>query len=242
MQKKTLEIIFENEQFVAVNKPAGLLTIPDRYNQSLASLFKILEAKYKKIFTVHRLDRDTSGLILFAKNETAHKYLSGLFEMRNVEKFYLGIVQGTLRDKAGIIDEPVAEHPVLKKMIVSKKGKASVTAYEVLEDHFLYSLVKFKILSGRTHQIRVHMQYLGHPVVCDEIYGSAQPVYLSSFRKKYKLSRNDEKERPILERLALHSRQIIFPDASGKLYDFTAELPKDMKAFLQQLGKLKIKQ
>lgn len=234
-------IIFENDRFVAVNKPAGMLTIPDRYDETLVSLYKILEKRYQKIFIVHRLDRETSGLILFAKDEAAHKYLSQLFENRNVEKFYCGIIRGSLQNKKGIIDEPIAEHPAKGMMVIDKKGKASVTEYEVMEDYGLYSLMKFKIQTGRTHQIRVHMKHLGHPIVCDEIYGSAQPILLSSFKKKYKLSKHDETERPILNRLALHSYQLKFTDVSGIPHDLKAELPKDIRAFLQQLKRTELK-
>jgi len=236
--KNEPEIIFENDQFVAVNKPFGILTIPDRYDETLVSLHKSLEKKYQKIYTVHRLDKETSGIILFAKNEASHKYLSGLFERRVIQKFYLGFVCGSLQNKNGIIDEPLLEHPVSKgRMMINKKGKPSITEYEAIEDYGLYSLLKFQIHSGRTHQIRVHMKHIGHPIVCDEIYGSAEPILLSSFKKKYKLSQHDDEERPILNRLALHSYQLIFIDDSGVQYNLKAELPKDMRALLQQLDK-----
>ena len=231
-------IIFENEKFIAINKPSGLLTIPDRHNELLNSLYKTLQLRYEKIFIVHRLDKDTSGLILFAKDEATHKFLSQLFEQRNVEKYYQAIVNGKLQDKKGIIDEPIAEHPVHKGMMaVNKKGKPSVTEYEVLEEYGIYSLVQFKINTGRTHQIRVHMKYLGHPVACDEMYGDAKPILLSSFKKKFKLSKHDEEERPLLSRLALHSYELKFKDQYNKEHDLKADLPKDMRALLQQLKK-----
>ena len=186
MQKNKPEIIFENEKFVAVNKPSGLLTIPDRHDEELHSLYKILQQQYEKIFIVHRLDRDTSGIILFAKDEATHKFLSQLFEQRNVEKYYLGIIQGSLQNKNGIVEEPIMEHPVKKgMMVVHAKGKPSITEYEVQEDYGLYSLIKFQILTGRTHQIRAHMKHLGHPLACDELYGDAKAILLSSFKKKF---------------------------------------------------------
>lgn len=233
-----LDIIFENEKFIGVNKPSGLLTIPDRHNELLNSLYKTLQLRYEKIFIVHRLDKETSGLILFAKDEATHKFLSQLFEQRNVEKYYQAIVTGTLQDKQGIIDEPITEHHVHKGMMaVNKKGKPSVTEYEVLEEYGIYSLVQFKIQTGRTHQIRVHMKYIGHPIACDEMYGDAKPILLSSFKKKFKLSKHDEEERPLLSRLALHSYQLKFKDQDKNEFDLKAELPKDMRALLQQLKK-----
>ena len=240
MQKNKVDIIFEDDGFTAVNKPAGMLTIPDRHDETLTSLYKLLEKQYEKIYIIHRLDRETSGIILFAKNESAHKYFSQLFEHRGIQKFYLGIITGSLQNKKGIIDEPIAEHPANKgMMIVNKKGKPSVTDYEVLEDYGLYSLVKFQIHTGRTHQIRVHMKHFGHPIACDEIYGNGQPILLSSFKRKYKLSQHDDTEKPLLSRLALHSYQLEFTDAQSIHHNLKVEMPKDMKALLHQLKKHK---
>jgi 23S rRNA pseudouridine1911/1915/1917 synthase len=235
---KGVSIIFENEDFIAVNKPSGMLTIPDRHDETQLSLYKILLQQYGKIFIVHRLDRDTSGLVLFAKNEASHKYFSQLFENRNIEKIYFGIIRGSMPDKSGSINEAIAEHPVLKGvMTVSKKGKPSLTDYKVMEDYGIYSLVEFNIHSGRTHQIRVHTKFAGHPIACDPVYGDGKPVLLSSFKKKYKLSLHDEEERPLLNRLALHSHQLHFKDAHGKMHVLEVPVPKDMKALLQQLKK-----
>ena len=235
---KGFSIIFENEDFIALNKEPGVLTIPDRHDDMQLSLYKTLNQQYGKIFIVHRLDRDTSGLILFAKTEATHKYLSQLFEQRNIKKNYLGIVRGSMPEKKGTINEPIAEHPLKKGvMTISKKGKASLTNYEVLEDYGIYSLVQFDIQSGRTHQIRVHTKSVGHPVICDTVYGDGKPVLLSSFKKKYKLSQNDLEERPIISRLALHSHTLYFKDIHQKEFFIEAPLPKDMKALLQQLKK-----
>jgi 23S rRNA pseudouridine1911/1915/1917 synthase len=233
------EIIFENEAFIAINKPAGMLSIPDREGKE-PSLKSWLREKYGNIFTVHRLDRETSGVIIFAKDEATHKYLSGVFEDRTVEKVYQGLVQGTLAQKEGSIDLPIMEHPTkLGTMVTNRKGKPSLTDYKVEEELGLFSLVQFLIHTGRTHQIRVHMQSLGHPIVCDELYGDAKPVYLSSFKRNFKLSRGEEHERPLLARLALHSQMLHFIDAQGTAHTLEAPLPKDMRALLQQLRKWK---
>jgi 23S rRNA pseudouridine1911/1915/1917 synthase len=237
MSRQLFTIIYENNNFVVIDKPSGLLSIPDREGDEL-SLKRILKDKYEEIYTVHRLDKDTSGLIVFAKNEETHKFLSQAFEERLVEKYYQGIVKGTLHEKEKTIDAPIAQNTVKKtEMIVHKRGKESVTDYKVLEEFRKYTLVEFRIHTGRTHQIRVHMQYEGHPVVCDELYGHGEPVYLSSIKKNYNLSKNELEERPLLNRLALHAYKLRFTDASGKKFDFEAPLPKDMNALLKQLRK-----
>jgi 23S rRNA pseudouridine1911/1915/1917 synthase len=239
MSKHLFTIIFENNDFTVVDKASGLLSIPDREGDEL-SLKRLLKDKYGEIFTVHRLDKDTSGLIVFAKNEQTHKFLSQAFEERTVEKYYQGIVKGTLSEKEKTIDAPIAQNSVKKtQMIVHKRGKESVTDYKVIEEFGRFTLVEFRIHSGRTHQIRVHMQHAGHPIVGDELYGDGEPVYLSSVKKNYNLSKNELDERPLLNRLALHAHKLSFNDVSGRKFNFEAELPKDMRALLQQLRKTK---
>lgn len=238
MQKNKTEIIFENDQFIAVNKPPGILTIPDRHDAELPSLVHWLEKDYGKLYIIHRLDRETSGLILFAKDEATHKYFSQLFEHRGIEKYYAAIVIGSPVEKKGRIEEPIMEHPVNKGMMyVNRRGKPSITDYEVLEDYKQFSLVQFQLHTGRTHQIRVHMKHLGNPIACDEVYGNGKPILLSSIKKKFKLSPSEEQERPMLARLALHSYKLKFSDAHGKAFELIAELPKDIRAVLQQLRK-----
>ncbi|OQP51060.1 RNA pseudouridine synthase [Niastella yeongjuensis] len=237
MVKASLEIIAENDHFIVINKPPGLLSIPDREGKEI-SLKEILQQKYDQIFTVHRLDRETSGIIVFAKDPETHKFLSQAFEERTVEKYYQGIVVGTLPEKQKTIDAPIAENTVKRGvMIIHQRGKHAVTDYEVLEDFGKFSLVQFRIHTGRTHQIRVHMQYVGHPLVCDEVYGDGIPVKISSFKRNYKLSKNEEEEKPILSRIGLHAQRLRFTDMEGNAYDLTAEMPKDMRALLQQLRK-----
>lgn len=237
MVKASLEIIAENDHFIVINKPPGLLSIPDREGKEI-SLKEILQQKYGQIFTVHRLDRETSGIIVFAKDQETHKFLSQAFEERTVEKYYQGIVNGSLPEKQKTIEAPIAENTVKRGvMIIHQRGKPAITDYEVLEDFGKFSLLQFRIHTGRTHQIRVHMQYVGHPLVCDELYGDGLPVKISSFKRNYKLSKNEEEERPILTRTGLHAQRLRFTDIEGNEYDLQAEMPKDMRALLQQLRK-----
>lgn len=232
------EIILDTDLFVAVNKPSGLLSINDRMGEEL-SLKTILIDRYGQIFTVHRLDKDTSGIIVFAKTPEAHKQLSQLFEGREMEKYYLGLVYGQLMNSSGSIDVPIMEHPgKTTKMMTHAKGKPSLTDYEVLETFRQFSWLRFRIHTGRTHQIRVHMHHIGHPIVCDEIYGEGGPILLSALKKNFKLSKQAEEERPLLSRLALHSHRLKFT-LDGTDYDLEAEVPKDLRAVLKQLEKWK---
>lgn len=237
--KLSERIIFQHEDFVAVDKPSGLLTIPDREGKDL-SLKLLLKEEYGDVFTVHRLDRNTSGVVVFALNEAMHKHLSQQFEGRETEKMYNGLVLGKPVESKGTVHEPIAEHPVKKGlMTVWRKGKESLTEYTVLDSYRLFSWMQFKILTGRTHQIRVHMKHIGHPVACDDLYGDGKPVLLSQIKTKFKLSRADEEEKPLLNRLALHSSRLSFNGLNGEHFTLEAPLPKDLKATLNQLQKAK---
>ena len=240
MAKLPFEIVFENDDFLAINKPSGMLVLPDRHDNSLSSVKGILEAAYGKIFVIHRIDRDTSGLVLFAKNAETHKYLSDLFQNRQIEKRYWGLVNGQLREESGSVMEPLSEHPVKKgTMIIHSKGKASHTDYKVLQSYPKYSLVEYHLHTGRTHQIRVHSKFVGNAIVCDPIYGDGKPVLISSLKKKFNLSKNELEERPILGRLGLHAYSLKFEDQHGIKHLLKADIFKDMRALLQQLEKNK---
>ena len=234
-------IISETPDWIAINKPSGLLSIPDREGKEI-SLKKMLQEKFETIFTVHRLDKDTSGLIVFAKNEQTHKNLSLQFEERQTEKIYQGLLIGSLPEKEGTVHILIAENPAKKgTMQVNSKGKESITDFKVLTDFKIFSWVQFQIHTGRTHQIRVHAKHLGHPVVYDEIYGDGKPLMVSSIKSKFNLSKNELEERPILNRLALHAFSLKFSDINGETIKLEAALPKDLKATLQQLDKWKAK-
>lgn len=231
-----LDILFEDQDMIVINKPAGVLSIPDRFGKEL-SIKSLLQDKYGTIFTVHRLDQATSGLIIFAKNAEAHKALSVLFEGRTIEKKYLGLVLGR-PDPNGSIDGSIMEHPVKKgQMHIHVKGKAALTTYEVVTFYKHYALVSFQIHTGRTHQIRVHAKHIGHPIIADELYGDGVKLLLSSIKKKnFKLSKSEEAEKPLLARHALHAHtlKLIFKE---KEFAFEAPLPKDLAASIKQLDK-----
>lgn len=223
---------------IAVNKPSGWLSIPDRHDAEIPSIRNWLEKKYTEVFVIHRIDRDTSGLLLFAKNEQAHKYYNQLFEKRLVKKIYVGLVTGALAEEKGTISQPVEQHPsVPGKMRVGRNGKPSITHFQLLEKFRGYTLVEFNLETGRTHQIRVHMQNMGHALVCDSMYGIADPILLSNIKKKFKLSKEVEAERPLLDRLALHAYSVEMIGQDGIPIKIEAPLSKDLEVALIQLRK-----
>jgi len=236
MLSKYFDVLEDNSAFIAINKPSGLLSIPDRFGVE-DSLKNQLQAHLGKVFIVHRLDKDTSGVIIFAKTAEAHRELSMLFEGRDIVKYYVGLVYGSMENPAGSIEVPIMENPGRRgTMLTHAKGKPSLTDYELLESFKGFSWLKFRIHTGRTHQIRVHMQHIQHTIVCDEIYGNPAPILLSSFKKKYKPSKYEE-EKPMLARLGLHSYELKFR-FSGTDYHLEAPVSKDIRALLQQLRKV----
>jgi 23S rRNA pseudouridine955/2504/2580 synthase/23S rRNA pseudouridine1911/1915/1917 synthase len=234
--EKLPPIIFENDDVIVLNKTSGLYSIPDR-KQLEVNLKDLLIAKYGIIYTVHRLDAPTSGVIIFAKNEATHKDLTQQFENRQTKKLYVGIVLGTLPQDTGTMDAAILEHPGKNGlMVINRKGKEAITNYKVLQNLKRYSVVEFDILTGRTHQIRLHCKNIGNPIVGDELYGDAKGIYLSSFKKKFNLSKNELEERPILGRLGLHAMRLTVM-LHNKLHTFEAPLPKDMTVAIKQLEK-----
>lgn len=232
-------ILAEQAHWVAIDKPSGVLSVPDRFGKE-ESLKSWLIKEYGSIYPVHRIDRDTSGLILFARTPEAQKALSAQFEQRETVKIYLGIVGGCPSETTGSIESPIAEHPAKNgTMIIHRNGKQAHTEYTVIDCFPGYALLQFRILTGRTHQIRIHARELGHPVVCDPIYGDGQPFLLSSLKKKFHLSKKEESERPLLGRLGLHAHQLHFRDMDGAVVQLEAPLHRDMRAMLQQLRKLR---
>lgn len=237
MKHPAIEIIFEDDHLIVISKPSGLLSIPDRYRHQLPSAKSLLEAEKNTILTVHRLDRETSGILVFAKNKEAHKHLNQQFLERTIDKSYLLLVHGGCPPN-GRIDVNIGVHPNQNKMVASKKGgKPSLTEFETVSNWGRFSLVRAKLMTGRTHQLRVHFSYLGHEIVGDSLYGNKGFLFLSQFKKKYRPPA-DRPEKPLMERLALHAEQITFDHpATGKRLEFKADLPKDFRASIRQLNR-----
>ncbi len=238
MKKQRWQIIHEDDSIIVVNKPAGLLTIPDRYDNKIENLYTSLQSYRDSIFINHRLDRETSGLLVFSKTESSHKYIQEQFESRKIKKSYHAIVKGSFEEEKGKINLNISKNTSKKKMVVDPKGKTAISKYQVLEDFGQFSLIKVDIDTGRTHQIRVHMQAVFLPLLCDPIYGDGQAFYLSKFKKSFRRSTKRE-EKPLLSRHALHSFGLSFkhPETKKKV-SFEQEVPKDMRAVISQLRKI----
>ncbi len=235
--KVRIEKIYEDSDLIALNKPPNVLSIPDRYDPTLFNLYQYLFQTDRHIRVVHRLDRETSGVILFARNEGSHKELNHQFQDRSVNKVYHALIQGIPLQERGKIEAPLA----LKSpghYIISTKGKPAITHFEILEVFGGISLISLNPITGRTHQIRVHLQYFGYPILADRTYGTKRPFMLSEHKKRYNIKKNST-ESPLLDRTALHARSIEFthPDSQRRT-SLEASYPKDFKATISQLRKI----
>lgn len=214
--KMELNIIYEDEALLIIDKPAGIAIHPSilHYENSLSNGVKFYFDSidlHRLIRPVNRLDRNTSGLVVFAKNEYIQESLIQQMVQNFFCKEYLCIVNGYLKNKSGVIDAPIArkENSIIERCVSFEKGQNSITEFEVLKEFDNISLVKCRLKTGRTHQIRVHMSYIGHPLLGDDLYGFPSNL---------------------INRQALHSYKIEFihPISNEKVC-FTSTLPQDMK-------------
>lgn len=233
------KIVYTDPTLVVVLKPAGWLAIPDRYDPNAPVALNTLEKDFGKLFVVHRIDKDTSGLLVYAKTAEAHRILSEQFASRLVEKRYLAIVRGRPECDEWVCDMPLlADADRLHRTIVdTRRGKPAFTRFVVKARYSDYSLVQALPETGRTHQIRVHAAKTGYPILADPLYGDGKPLLLSKLKKGWK--GDVFEERPLMSRTALHAEYLSFqhPETGQKL-EFMAPLPKDFSASIAQLQKL----
>lgn len=234
-----IPLIYEDDYILAVNKPAGLLSAPDRYDSEAPVLARLLEDEHGQLWPLHRLDKDTTGLLLFAKDADSHRVISTAFEFGQVHKQYHALV-GT---NPGW-DETVCELPLrpdgdrMHRTIVDGSGKPCRTAFKVLMRHPALSLIEARPETGRTHQVRVHLAALGCSIVCDPLYGRSDPLFLSKIKRRW--SGDAALERPLLSRCGLHAYSLEFEHpASGQTMSLQADYPKDFRAAVNQLGKIR---
>jgi 23S rRNA pseudouridine1911/1915/1917 synthase len=251
-QNIPLSILHEDDAVIVVDKPPGMVVHPAKGHwagtlaSALAHHFGTLSTRGgpTRPGIVHRLDRDTSGVIAVAKNDQAHDALAAQFKSRDVEKQYLAIVAGMPRMDRDVIDEPIGDHPTHreKKAIHREDPNArpAVTEYEVLERFAGYAFVLARPQTGRTHQIRLHLTHIGCPVLCDRLYGGRARIteleLIPRDRMPHDAASNDALSQLILERQALHAHRLAFNHpTTGERMHFEAPLPADMDRTLAAL-------
>lgn len=238
LKKAKVEVLYVDEHYVVVSKPSGLLSIQDRYKEESENLKQLLLDEYDEIYTVHRLDKDTSGVICFARTAEAHKHLNTQFVNGEVRKIYWAFVNGRPAIDEGQVDMPILNDMSNSgRMLIHKEGKEALTYFRLLENYGNISLLECFPKTGRTHQIRVHCHYLGCPLLVDGLYHGKGEFYLSSVKRKYNYTKFEE-ERPLIHRLTLHAKSIQFNKLDGEALEVTSELPKDLRALQNQLSKL----
>ena len=228
-QEIPLDIVYEDADLLVVNKPKGMVVHPAAghadgtlVNALLAHCGESLSGinGVMRPGIVHRIDKDTSGLLIVAKNDAAHRGLAEQIKVHSFTRIYEAVVVGHLNPPAGTVNAPIGRHPTdRKKMtVIEKNSKPAVTHYETLAEYPGYSHVRLRLETGRTHQIRVHMASLGHPVAGDTVYGAKKPL-------------------PGLDGQCLHAKEIGFiHPISGKELYFTSELPPYFSRFLDAIS------
>ena len=241
-------VLYEDDHLLAIDKPAKLLTSPDRYDPNRPNLMKLLHAGIELskpwakqrgltyLMNAHRLDFETSGVLLLAKTKPALVALANLFGSEKPVKTYTALVQGTPPQPKFEINAKLGPHPVKVGLVRvdEKNGKRSRTQFELVEKFAGHSLLKCRPLTGRTHQIRAHLRHAKLPIVADSLYGG-HPLMLSSLKSGYRLKPN-RKERPLLDRVALHAEELsLVHPVTGAEVAIHAPWPKDLRVAIKYL-------
>ncbi|REJ67807.1 MAG: RluA family pseudouridine synthase [Planctomycetota bacterium] len=240
-----LEILYEDEHLAAIDKPAGMVVHPAKGHWQ-GTLASALAHHFQQLSSVggpsrpgivHRLDRDTSGVIVVAKTDSAHHQLAGQFERREVTKEYFALVVGNPDRDRGEIREPIGPHPYQREKMAIRRdidtARDAHTFYEVIERYKNFAAVRVLPKTGRTHQIRLHLSHLGHPVLCDRLYGGRARIARAEISGREVASPSSK---PILERQALHARQLTLQHpVTGESLCLTAEIAEDLQATVEFL-------
>lgn len=231
-----LNIVYEDDDIIVINKPSGMVVHPANGNES-GTLVNALLYHCKGSLSgingvirpgiVHRIDKDTSGLLVVAKNDDSHVFLSSLLKDHGIKRVYHAIVVGHFKEFNGTVNAPIARHPVdRKKMAVVNGGKEAITHYEVIAEYPSFTYAKMVLETGRTHQIRVHMSYIGHPIIGDTVYGGGKTNF-------------ERTNATLLDGQILHAKILSFPHPKTKeIMTFECELPDNFKKLLDKLEKI----
>ena len=211
-----IPILFENSDIIAANKPEGLAAIPERRPQGQSLLDMLSAERGEKLYIVHRLDKETSGVIVFARSAKTHRWLNRQFETRVVAKTYLALTHGIFVSDEGVIDKPLRQFGSGRVAVDAERGKASISEFRVVERFKSHTLVEVRPTTGRRHQIRVHLYHLGHSVVGDALYDD----------------KNIQKNYP---RLMLHAQGLTIHLSSGQDLSLAAPMPESFQAVLRRI-------
>ncbi len=228
-------ILFENDDFIVVNKPHSVSTLDERNADNPNSILRLAKAYSDDAQVAHRLDKETSGALAIAKNPEAYRHLAMQFEHREVKKRYHAVVEGAHNFEDISVYLPILPLKDGMVKIDRQLGKIAETIFKTLKVYKNHSLIECQPITGRMHQIRIHLTCLKAPIVSDELYGGSM-LYLSSLKKKFNLKQETE-EQPLIKRVALHAHSLTFTLLDGTPITVEAPYPKDLDVLIKQLEK-----
>ena len=223
-----IKVLYEDPNILAINKPSGILVHPDNHSKA-KTIVDLFIKKYPKLEVVHRLDKETSGVLLLAKNQKAHVFLKKQFVNREIKKTYFAIVNGFVKNDHGVINKPIGRSPVDFRRRLAGRGargelREAITEYKAIKRFFdgkeKFTYLEIKPKTGRTHQIRVHMKFLNHPVAWDTLYNPDGPL------PNLPLNKGEEKGGG---RMFLHAHSIEFKDLKGKTVKIESPIPFEIR-------------
>ena len=227
-------ILFEDDNIIVVNKPPFVSSLDDRNGETI-NMLRLAKAEFEDIQVCHRLDRETSGALIFAKNPETYRNVSMQFEHREVNKIYHAIVDGQHRFEGLMVELPIGIGNKGMVRIDRAEGKPAETEFNTKQLFKHYSLLECKPKTGRMHQIRIHLATQRAPITGDDLY-NGKPFFLSKIKRGYKLSK-DQEELPLMKRFALHAKQVGFKNMAGEQILIDAPYPKDFETALKMLQK-----
>ena len=228
-------ILFENDDIIVVNKPPFISSLDERGEGSEINMLRMAKNYWDDAQICHRLDKETSGALIFAKNPEAYRAISMQFEHRQVKKVYHAVIDGTHVFDNLLVDLPILNTGKGSVSISRQEGKRAETWFQSLRYFKHYTLVECRPVTGRMHQIRIHLATQRASIAGDEMY-KGKPVYLSALKRKYHLGK-DQEEQPIMKRFALHAYEVTFKLLNGEELIITAPYPKDFETLLKLLDK-----
>jgi RluA family pseudouridine synthase len=226
-------ILYEDDHYLVVNKPPFIATLEDR--SSPLNMLALAREYAHDAQACHRIDKETSGALAFAKTPEAYRHLAIQFETRKVEKLYHAVIDGVKDFKNNMVSEPIMALKTGVVKIDRKDGKEAITHFDTIKAYRHHTLVACRPLTGRMHQIRIHLAHLGASIVCDEQYGG-KAFFLSQIKKNFKLKKFTDEE-PLIRRFALHAYALGFENVDGTPLRIVAPYPKDFQVLVKQLEK-----